>query len=196
MNERLSELLAQMTSIEDEIEDIIRARRERLVFRLQDGKTRFRQDVEAMQEKFKVELLPWLIESRPQSILSLPFIYSMLLPFLILDISISLYQAICFPLYNIKRVKRGNYIIFDRHHLHYLNIIERLHCMYCSYANGLLAYASEIAGRTEQYWCPIKHASRVLGKHSRYHHFVDYGDAEAYREKLGTLQQELDSIGE
>jgi hypothetical protein len=68
--------------------------------------------------------------------------------------------------------------------------------MYCSYVNGLLAYAREIAARTEQYWCPIKHASRVLDKHSRYHHFTDYGDAEEYREKLDSLQRELGSSGE
>lgn len=191
MNDRLKELLAQITSIEDEIEDIIRSRREKLVYSLQDGRTRFRHDVEVLQKRFKVELLPWLMTSRPQSILSLPFIYGMLVPFVILDIAVTFYQAVCFPLYQINQVKRQNFIVIDRHHLLYLNIIERLHCMYCSYVNGLLSYAREIASRTEQYWCPIKHASRVLDKHSRYQKFADYGDAEDYRKRLDMLQREL-----
>jgi hypothetical protein len=37
--------------------------------------------------------------------------------------------------------------------------------------------------RTEQYWCPIKHARRVIGAHVQYAEFDDYGDAEAYRKR-------------
>jgi len=48
----------------------------------------------------------------------------------------------------------------DRSKLHYLNALESLNCV-CCYANGLTAFVAEIAGRTEQHWCPIKHA-RVL----------------------------------
>jgi hypothetical protein len=57
--------------------------------------------------------------------------------------------------------------VFDRYHLAYLNVLEKLNC---AYANGLIAYVREIAGRTEQYWCPIKHARRVIGAHSHYAH--------------------------
>lgn len=193
MNERLKELLSQLTTIEDEIEDILRTRREQVFVRLHDGRIRFRKDILSFQEKFRIDVLPWLLSSRPQNVLSLPFIYAMFIPFVLLDISVSIYQAVCFPLYRIKKVRRDRYIIFDRQHLNYLNIIERLHCMYCSYANGLLAYVREITARTEQYWCPIKHASRVIDRHSRYQEFVDYGDAEAYRDKLEQLQKALNS---
>jgi hypothetical protein len=62
-----------------------------------------------------------------------------------------------------------------------LNALEKLNCVYCSYANGLIAYVREIAGRTEQYWCPIKHARRVIGAHPHYAQFQDYGDAAAFR---------------
>jgi len=191
MNERIRQLLAQISAIEDEIEDILRARQERVLYRLKDGKIRFRQDIEAAQRKFKQGLLKWILDSRPANLLSAPFIYGMIIPFVFFDICISLYQAVCFPLYRINRVKRCNYIIIDRHHLQYLNSIERLHCMYCGYVNGLLAYAREIAARTEQYWCPIKHASRILDKHSRYHNFIDYDDAEGYQKRLTELQQQL-----
>ena len=68
--------------------------------------------------------------------------------------------------------------MIDRQHLAYLNSIEKLNCVYCGYANGVFAYTREIAGRPEQYWCPIRHAKRVRAPHARYRHFVDYGDAE------------------
>ena len=101
------------------------------------------------------------------------------------------YQWLCFPLYRIPRVRRRDYFIFDRNSLAYLNIIEKVNCTYCAYASGLTRYVMEIAGRTEQYWCPIKHARRVLEAHSRYEHFVDFGDAEAYRAELDTLRRDF-----
>jgi len=103
----------------------------------------------------------------------------------------SLYQAICFPVYGITKVRRGDYLVFDRHNLHYLNAIEKLNCAYCSYANGVAAYVREVAARTEQYWCPIKHARRLSGHHPYYSHFVDYGDATAFQSQLGKLREEL-----
>jgi hypothetical protein len=82
-------------------------------------------------------------------------------------------------------------MIFDRHHLSYLNWAEKSHCMYCTYGNGLLAYATEIIGRTEQYFCPIKHARKMMGRHARYANFVEYGDAEDYQIKLEKFRTDL-----
>ena len=47
-----------------------------------------------------------------------------------------------------------------------------------------MAYMTEILARTEQYFCPIKHAHKILGTHARYHRFLEYGEAEAYEAKL------------
>ena len=55
------------------------------------------------------------------------------------------YQAICFPVYKIPKVRRRDYLVFDRHHLAYLNIIEKINCAYCSYANGAIAFMREVA---------------------------------------------------
>jgi hypothetical protein len=89
------------------------------------------------------------------------------------------------------RVKRSDYFVFDRTHLAYLNLLEKINCAYCSYGNGLVAYVREVVGRTEQYWCPIKHARKVLQAHPHYHGFADYGDAEHYREALARLREDL-----
>jgi hypothetical protein len=74
--------------------------------------------------------------------------------------------------------------VLDRQHLDYLNFIEKFHCTYCAYGAGLIAYLSEILARTEQYFCPIKHARKVLGTHARYANFLPYGSATDYEAKL------------
>jgi hypothetical protein len=89
---------------------------------------------------------------------SMPFIWLPLPALILFDIAGEIYQAVCFPIYGIEKVKRSEYIlIMDRTKLPYLNWAEKIGCMYCGYANGFLLYAKEIAGRTEKYWCGIKH---------------------------------------
>jgi hypothetical protein len=123
--------------------------------------------------------------------LTAPVIYAGVAPFLLLDLFLTVFQATCFSLYGIPKVQRADYIIFDRRQLKYLNLLERLNCVYCSYANGLFAYATEVAGRTEQHWCPIKHATRLRSPHSRYSHFFDYGDAQQYRRQIETVRNDF-----
>ncbi len=82
----------------------------------------------------------------------------------------------------------------DRGRLRYLNSIEKLNCVYCEYVNGVIAYIQEIAGRTEQYWCPIKHAMRMKTMHSRYRYFFDYGDAEEYRHRLDEVRKAFEDL--
>ncbi|MFA6028584.1 MAG: hypothetical protein WC969_01890 [Elusimicrobiota bacterium] len=123
-----------------------------------------------------------------------PFIYACFFPAVLLDAVVSVYQAVCFPVYGIPQVRREDYIAFDRGFLAYLRLFERFNCMYCSYFNGLMAYASEIAGRTEQFWCPIKHARKLAAVHSRYAHFFEYGDAEGYRQGLANLRKAYEDV--
>lgn len=119
-----------------------------------------------------------------------PLIYSLALPLLLLDGWVTMYQWICFPIYRIAPVSRRHYFVFDRHRLPYRNAIERAHCLYCSYATGVLAYVREVAARTEQYWCPIKHARAPRAVHDRYASFVPYGDSDRYqRDHLNVRRQ-------
>ena len=133
----------------------------------------------------------YVLEGDVLSLLTAPVIYSLLLPLILLDSWVTLYQSICFPIYGIARVPRRRYFAVDRHKLAYLNGIEKLHRTFCSYANGLIAYVREVAARTEQYWCPIKHARTIPAPHSRYHLFFDYGDAERYSGDLEPLRGAL-----
>jgi hypothetical protein len=147
--------------------------------------------LETLQEHRRLKRSSWkhLRSTRLLVILSSPLIYACVLPFFLLDASVELYQLVCFPIYGIPRVRRKDYLVFDRGRLAYLNTIEKIGCIYCSYANGLLAMITEIAARTEQYFCPIKHAHRLVQTHSRYGKFLPYGDARAYREESDAVAQ-------
>ena len=103
----------------------------------------------------------------------------------------TIYQWVCFPIYRIARVPRREYFVIDRHRLAFLNAIEKANCTFCSYANGVIADVCEVAARTEQYWCPIKHARAIAAPHVRYHLFFDYGNAEGYRRELPVLRRTL-----
>jgi len=127
-------------------------------------------------------------------VLSGPLVYACLIPFLLLDLSATIYHSVCFPIYGIPKVHRGDFLIFDRGRLAYLNALEKVGCIYCSYANGLLAYVAEIAARTEQYFCPIRHSRLVPRPHSRYSHFLQYGDARKYRERSETIARSFGDV--
>ena len=155
---------------------------------------RFRDEV-LQRHRGQVErLFTYLRHAKLKHVLTAPVIWLCLLPALLLDLVVSLYQAICFPVYGIPRVKRSDFIVIDRHYLAYLNLIEKLNCFYCSYFNGLMAYVGEVAGRTEQYWCPIKHARQVKRMHSRYDRFLEFGDSDAYRARHSELRRDFKDL--
>lgn len=181
MKQTLDTLLDRMGELEAQLQTEMQARAEALRYRVERRRVVFEASAREAHAALRQGLLAYLRGGTLRVVLTAPVIYAMIVPLVLLDLFVSLYQAVCFPVYEIEKVRRGDYIVFDRRYLSYLNGLEKLNCLYCSYANGLLAYAREIAGRTELRWCPIKHAARVSGLHRQYAGFVDYGDAEAYR---------------
>lgn len=191
MNEELDRLFAQIRSLEDQIERRLDTHRAQFSYRLAKGKAVFAAEVAQLHRRLRVGVFRYLREAPLRHIAVAPVIYAMVVPIALLDLSFSVYQRICFAAWGISRVQRRDYVIVDRHRLPYLNAIEKLNCVYCGYANGVLAYAREIAGRTEQFWCPIRHATQVRAPHARYREFVDYGDAAGYRARLEDLRARL-----
>ena len=123
-------------------------------------------------------------ERRLRHFISVPFIYLMIIPLIIFDMSLEIYHHICFRLYKIPIIKRKNYIRIDRHKLKYLSFFGKINCAYCGYANGLVNYAVKIAGDTEKYWCAIKHKDYqgfIPPKHQR--NFLNYGDEKSFKRK-------------
>jgi hypothetical protein len=160
-------------------------------FRVHQGAIQFDRDVHLAHRRLKQGVAAFLRESSLLNAATAPLIYSLVVPLALADLWISLYQWICFPVYGVGRVRRRDYFVLDRHKLGYLNAIEKVNCTYCSYANGVIAYIREVAARTEQYWCPIKHGRRVRAPHQGYPLFADYGDAAGYRHQAPVLRKAL-----
>ena len=179
--------------MEQAVDDESCRTREQINYTVQNGRVLFSKDVLRVQRMFRRGLVRYILGSDLLFILSSPIVYSLIVPAVILDLFCGLYQFVCFPIYRIQKVDRSLYIRIDRHKLGYLNGVEKLNCTFCAYFNGTLAYSREIASRTEQYWCPIRHAVAVKGGHGRYAKFFDYGDAESYSKRLKQLRNELES---
>ena len=163
--------------------------------RVRRGRVWFDKELRETHRRLRQSIPGYILEGDLFSLLTAPVIYSLLLPLVLLDFWVTLYQSVCFPIYGMTRVPRRRYFAIDRHKLAYLNGIEKVHCTFCSYANGLIAYVREVAARTEQYWCPIKHARVIPAPHQRYPVFLDYGDAPGYRNELPTLRHAMRAPG-
>jgi hypothetical protein len=192
--DEIKQLAGSIRALERQLEVMLAKRRVELNYEVRDGIVRFEHVVIAKHRLLKSRLLSYILGARPAMILTAPAIYALIIPVLLLDLFVAVYQLVCFPVYGIPRVRRSDYLAFDREQLAYLNALEKLNCAYCAYANGVFAYVREVGSRTEQYWCPIKHARRVLGVHARYGSFVDYGDGDAYRHELEHLRAEARSV--
>jgi hypothetical protein len=189
MNEHIAQLMQRISLLELELEAELARRRADLKYGVERGRVMFEEEVLRRHRELRTRLWTYIARAKPLVALTAPVIYGLIIPLVLLDLCVSLYQAVCFPAYGLEKVRRKDYFVFDRRHLAYLNALEKLNCAYCSYANGLIGFVREVAARTEAYWCPIKHARRLVSSHEHYRQFVDYGDAEAYRERLKVLDQ-------
>ena len=191
MNERVNHLLSQMAAIEEELLVALHEQETSVLFQIRGKRVEFEHSIREAHGRLKTGFIHWLVTYRPQNLITGPIIYGMIVPLAILDLFVSFYQATCFPIYVVPKARRGDYIVFDRQKLEYLNFIEKFHCTYCAYGAGLIAYVGEIVSRTEQYFCPIKHAHKILGTHSRYARFLDYGEAADYEARLEAFRVAL-----
>jgi hypothetical protein len=190
MTPQITALTDKIRELEAELDAELAQRRAELHVGMERGRAFFEEEILRRHREMRTRLWTYIRNAHPLVIVTAPVIYSLIIPFVLLDIFVTIYQAVCFPVYGIPKVRRSDYLVFDRYHLAYLNALEVLNCAYCSYANGLIAYVREIAGRTEQHWCPIKHARRVIGAHPRYATFEDYGDADGYRKWLAQFHKD------
>lgn len=197
IDEILERLKTLQSELETELDEILQQKRELFRYTLDKGKVQFEHSIKVLQRHQRTGLLKYIFGAHLGHLLTAPIIYSVFIPLVLLDLMATIYQQICFRVYGIPLVVRKKYLIIDRQHLAYLNIIEKINCIYCGYSNGLIEYVREIGSRTEQYWCPIKHAQRTPDPHKLSNQFLDYGDAEGYkarhkeiREAVRDLRQE------
>ena len=191
LDDILKRLHTLQAELEEEIERILVEKRKSFRYTVEKGKIRFEQSIKKLQLQHQVSLWTYLRLASVKHLITAPLVYSLFIPMVFLDIMVTTYQHVCFRAYGINRVKRRDYFIIDRQHLLYLNVIEKLNCVYCGYGNGLIQYVREISALTEQYWCPIKHARRTPDPHYLVEKFSDYGDASEYKSRLIQLRKEL-----
>ena len=187
----LKELLGEIQALEERVADEIGKEADEFGYSIKRGRVRFEKEVRERHRALTKKLKDYFAECTWLGLLVSPIVYSLIVPVLMFDVFIFIYQLLCFPVYKIPKVRRGDYIFLDRHKLRYLNLIERFNCVYCGYINGFIAYVQEVGARSEQYWCPIKHAQKMPNIHSRYHDFFAYGDADAYVKELQRLRRQL-----
>ena len=177
----LEQMTERLRAVQAEIETAIEDGRAAFRYRRERGRVVFDAEVRTRHRAARESWRSFLSRTRLLVVLTAPFIYALILPFALLDLFVTVYQAVCFPVYGIPKVRRRDYIVIDRQHLAYLNGLQKLNCVYCGYGNGLISFVREVSGRTEAYWCPIKHARRAIGAHPYYSQFQDYGDASGWR---------------
>lgn len=194
MSTQLELLLDKIKALESELVEELQKQQEEFAYEIRKRRVYFEKNIMLRHKNYAKNLWRYIADAPLKHILSVPLIWFCIVPMLLLDATVSLYQWLCFPIYGIPKVNRRDYMVFDTQYLNYLNIVEKINCAYCSYANGTIAYAQEIAARTEQFWCPIKHARRIKNLHSRYQKFFSYGDAESYRERIEVTRRDFKDL--
>jgi len=181
MKSKISDILSEIDNKKQELKNEYLKLKDKYWFKIINKKIIFNKDVIKENKKYKKSILDSIFTVEVRELLSIPFIYAMIIPALFLDIFLVIYQNIAFRLYWIPLVKRKDYFEFDRKELDYLNLIQKFNCLYCSYVNWLFSYATEIWWKTEKYWCPIKHARKMKTYHSWQKDFADYWDASGFK---------------
>ena len=189
MSDKIKEIIAEIEAMKVKLGEEIAQQESHISYEIHNGYVEFEKNVLDKQKENMKNHLVWFREVPLLHFLAAPVIYGMVIPAILLDVIIFIYQQVVFRIFKFKLLKRSDYIVFDRHYLGYLNPVEKLNCVYCSYVNGLMQYVSAIASRTEFYFCPIKHAKKVAYDHDYYQDYLAYGDEEDYQKKLKELRK-------
>ena len=191
---KVRDIINEIKTLERELLLELQKEDREFYYTIKKKKVFFDEATKKEHKKISRKIHTYLLESSPWSFIAAPIIWFCVVPALFMDLVISFYQLICFPIYNIPKVKRSDHIVIDHQSLGYLNTIEKFNCIYCSYFNGLIAYVREIAARTEQHWCPIKHARKLDSTHSRYHKYLEYGDHNEFKKHFEDISNDYDDL--
>jgi len=189
MRNKINQLLQDIDRKKQELRQEYEKLKDKYGFKIEGRKIVWNKDKIKELRKYKKSILDSIFSATVREILSIPFIWVMLIPAIVLDIFLFMYQNTAIRLYKIPITKRSDYVVFDRKQLAYLNIIQKINCMYCSYFNWVMQYAVEVAWRTEKYWCPIKHARKKAWEHNWEKYFADYWDAEGFKQTFCNIKE-------
>jgi len=192
--QNIQDIIEQINNLQNRLSNEIQKKEKEYFYRIKGKKVFFEKDTKKYHKTLVTKIHTFLYRLGILHIIVGPIIWFCLVPILFLDLVASAYQFICFPVYKIPKVTRSDYVVIDRHALKYLNAIEKLYCIYCGYFNGTISYIQEIAARTEQYYCPIKHARKIGTIHSRYNKFLAYGDADSFTKEAEKIRRDFEDL--
>jgi hypothetical protein len=184
MQDNISNILDEIEVLKNKLKSEIALKEDHIAYEIHKGKVHFSEEVFQNQKQKITHFFQYLKEAPLLHILTAPIVYMMIIPAVILDLFLFIYVSVIFPVYKFPKILRADYIVFDRQYLGYLNFIEKLNCVYCSYFNGLMNYTVAVAARSELYFCPIKHAKKIAYTHEYYYDFLAYADAKSYKKNL------------
>ena len=184
MESKIKKIIEKIENLNESLQEEYKSMSDKYGFSIKKRKVIFLQKFKKRNKEFRIPTWKYAIPKNIRHIISMPFIYMMIVPAGLLDLFLIMYNRTALPLYRISPVKRSDHFIYDRQFLDYLNIIQKINCFYCSYVNGLFSFASEIGAQTERYWCPLKAAKNPKFHHSLYKEFADYGNPEEWNEKF------------
>ena len=111
MNPRIEAIVDKIRSLEDELETELAKRREEFRYTVHDRVVRFEEEVLRRHRALKVSLSRYVLGARPLMILTAPVIYSLIIPLVLLDLFVTIYQWVCFPVYGIPKAERARLFI-------------------------------------------------------------------------------------
>ncbi len=144
MGNTIREILLKMESLNADLKEEYARLSQKYGFSFQKKRIIFLEEFRKRNKSFRFPAWKYAIPTNIRHFFSIPFIYGMIIPTVILDIFLIIYQAAAFRLYRIPLVKRSEYVVFDRRFLDYLNFVQKVNCLYCSYVNGVFAFAVEV----------------------------------------------------
>ncbi len=194
MSNEIKEMIQEIEELKTKLKKEIAKEEDYIIYKVENGRIKFEENVLEKQREAMKHLLIYFREIPFLHLISSPIVYAMIIPAIVLDVMLFIYQQVIFRIYKFEFIRRSDYIVFDRQYLRYLNFIERLNCVYCSYFNGLMHYVSEIASKSELYFCPIKHAKKTAYEPECYSDFLTYGDEKDFQEKLQEIRDKAQNV--
>jgi len=96
MPTQIEVLLDKMRDLEDELVDELQKQQEQFSYEILKRRVYFEEKVIIRHKEYAKQLFNYIADAKLKHILSVPFIWICIVPVALMDITISLYQAICF----------------------------------------------------------------------------------------------------
>jgi len=89
MNNRIRQILDQITTLEEELQKVVEDQQCRLNYQIKDRRVIFEQTLKTAHRRLKMDVFRWFLTVRPQNFLTMPIIYGMIVPMAFLDLFVS-----------------------------------------------------------------------------------------------------------